>query len=589
MIDLYAISNTPQFTPRHPRVAALRSGLCAIIAVVIAVAAPRVHGHEYTRELRDLLGADFADARIVALRNGHDIMMVELETLRRHRLGTFEPRGRFDGLSRPYWSPDGKQVVYSYGYKCYVQDADGSDRRHILRSIPLVHEPRFWKDPTTDHLCVVYMDQHSKNTLARGKHGNTMLADLQTMETRKLFDIPCDSGPSPDGTHLGESYRDAAIIDLTTERVHNPDKGQQTCNASLSPDNTYRLMYLYLPHTRFGVKDKYGKELWRIDNPEGSEEWQSPRWSNHPDFCCAVAKYGDNYKMVVIQMSTRKMVVLHDLGGSWQAPQLWLKSGSKVSPSQPIAAAETMCEDQAQARLEKAAKMDNIKTARATYLQIVNELPGTPAAARADEILNSDAFNRELQAYEIMEQVWGLVDRLHPVVDSNQSFKDPRFRNRNQALLVRIIHLIARLRAEFGDTKTHALGAEIAARYDLPEDTALSPSDRMILTGTIRAVSRVPTLEQIRPYRNVVTFIRYAVDRVIEGEYNRQHIIVAHWGMRDAIMTPAAHWTPGLRQRLTVDHFDAHPELDRITKATGADDVTLTPYWALETRLLDAN
>ena len=67
----------------------------------------------------------------------------------------------------------------------------------------------------------------------------------------------------------------------------------------------------------------------------------------------------------------------------------------------------------------------------------------------------------------------------------------------------------------------------------------------------------------------------------IAGRYDGGHIIVVHWGMRDRRPAPAASWRPGLRRRLTLDLFDAHPELIIVAAAQEADDPALVPYWAL--------
>jgi len=92
----------------------------------------------------------------------------------------------------------------------------------------------------------------------------------------------------------------------------------------------------------------------------------------------------------------------------------------------------------------------------------------------------------------------------------------------------------------------------------------------------------VPTAQQIAPYRNVITYIIYRVNKVLGGQYEDERLVVVHWGLKNAKHTPAASWKPGMKQRLTLDLFDAHKELQEITAAQDADEPELVPYWALE-------
>jgi len=196
------------------------------IMILVIVWAVFAEAHEYTDQLKDLLGKDFQGAKIVARHNEKQIAIFDLETLEIHDIGSYEERPNFEGLSRPYWSPNGRKILFAYYKKCYLVNADGSKLRHILRNQPVVYEPIWWQNPASGDLNITFMDRHTKNGTERGKYGNTIFANLRTMETRILFDVPCDSGLSRDGTHLGESYHTAAIIDLSDEKIYFPHKGQ---------------------------------------------------------------------------------------------------------------------------------------------------------------------------------------------------------------------------------------------------------------------------------------------------------------------------------------------------------------------------
>lgn len=557
----------------------MRGARNAVLALACLATACVRQGDASSSPLRELLGADLDGAKIVALRDPGKIVRIDLKDLKPTPLGKFAPREGFDDLGRPVWSPAGDMILFSYDRQAFLMNADGSARRRILRNQPSVYDASFWRDPEGGDLCVVFTDRAAKNGLARGKWGNTLLARLRSAETEVLFDIPCDAGLSTDGRWLGEAYAQAAIVDLRSQQVFRPHQGQ-ACNASISPDDTGRLLFLYLPHTRIGIKNRYGAELWSLTNPKGTEEWQSPRWSNHPDYCSAVAKIGDAYKIVVIRISTRQQVVLDEIPGDWYAPHLWLPSaagraGGRGARSRVTTRAE------AEEMLRKAAETSDARQARALLTEIADRFPAENVGKEAARRLKSAALQRELEAQPSLDELLLLADRLRPVSGAAARYDDARYFGRNRAVLSRMARLAARLRSGFPGSKAAASAARLAATYALPDRPPAPAPEQHELIATIEAVSAVPSAQQIAPYREVVTYVRYTVDKVLSGDYGGRRIVIVHWGMRNARHTTAASWRPGLRQRVKVDLFDSHPELDAITRAAGADDPTLTPYWAL--------
>ena len=53
------------------------------------------------------------------------------------------------------------------------------------------------------------------------------------------------------------------------------------------------------------------------------------------------------------------------------------------------------------------------------------------------------------------------------------------------------------------------------------------------------------------------------------------------WGMRDGKLQPAARFTAGQRQRLTIQPFAERKDLARVMQADDTNDYTLTPYWVV--------
>ena len=520
--------------------------------------------------VRELLGADYAQCKIAAIHNGNRIGIIDLTTLTVKDLPRHPPVKRYQGLSRPHWSPDGLLLVYAYGGNAFLTDARGATPRRILVDQPKVYKPRFWQNPTNHNLCVIFTDHNSKNTLKRGKYGNTLETDLRTLQSRTLFDLPCDAGPSLDGTHLGEAYRDAASIDLTTEQIRPLHRGQ-SCNASMSPDNTYRLMFLYLPHTHFGIKTKYGQELWRIRNPQDSAEWQGPRWSTHPEFCCAVAKFKEGYKIVIIHIETKRMVTLKDLPGDWQRPHLWKPVADRSLVSSPRLPTDL---------LREAQQTTNIESAAALLQELIAEAPDSDEARQAREILATDSFQDELNAQPLLNELVMLEDRLCPVVDAQPFFTDTRYHARNRTILSRMTRTALALADSFPDSRAAKTANALRDQYALPDTAPEHDLETITVSATIIAVSRVPTAEQIAPYREAITFIKVRIHKVTNGTYDNDHMIISLWGMQDGQHTHVAKWKPGQKKHLTVDCLDAHPELDNITRASDANDASLIPYWA---------
>ena len=280
-----------------------------------------------TRGAQDILGQDFEGAKIAAIQ-GTNVVTVELRNGTTRTVATFREAQRFRGLTRPYWSADGQELVFAYDGQAHRMNADGSNRREVLQG-QKAYEAKFWDDPETGERCIVGTTVNGKHWYPRNRGvGETYLHRLGSGTKTKLADFPFGGTLSPDGTHLADAYGGLLIKEMASGEVHVLYGGKQSCNSSLSPDDTYRIMHLYLPHKYFGFRNKFDEELWRFDQPSETGELQTPRWSNHPDFCCATAKLGNDYKIMVIHIPTKKYTVLRELPGSWTVPLLWVPSAA---------------------------------------------------------------------------------------------------------------------------------------------------------------------------------------------------------------------------------------------------------------------
>jgi hypothetical protein len=122
-------------------------------------------------------------------------------------------------------------------------------------------------------------------------------------------------------------------------------------------------------------------------------------------------------------------------------------------------------------------------------------------------------------------------------------------------------------------------GRELAARK-----RSVLARDRVTVEATITDVSRVPEEKDFGPYRNILTNIRYRVDRVRGGRLDCPHVIVVHWCVRDRRHTAAAGYRPGERQVLTCEPFDpdAHADVGMLQQVNDLDDFDSPVYWAVK-------
>lgn len=89
----------------------------------------------------------------------------------------------------------------------------------------------------------------------------------------------------------------------------------------------------------------------------------------------------------------------------------------------------------------------------------------------------------------------------------------------------------------------------------------IAAAARTTFEGRVTALTRAPTLADIRPYRQALVAYEYEVLRTIEGPPLTGRILVLHWGVREG-RTTAPRRRIGDAERLTVEPFDARPELE---------------------------
>ncbi|MFP6903771.1 MAG: hypothetical protein VCG02_01035, partial [Verrucomicrobiota bacterium] len=81
------------------------------------------------------------------------------------------------------------------------------------------------------------------------------------------------------------------------------------------------------------------------------------------------------------------------------------------------------------------------------------------------------------------------------------------------------------------------------------------------LTVTLVKKSRVPTLDEISPYREGLAMFKYKVNDPDAGVLDEKEIYVAHWLIMDNQVQPVAKLKPGEKLRFSIERFDHNPQL----------------------------
>ncbi len=106
-------------------------------------------------------------------------------------------------------------------------------------------------------------------------------------------------------------------------------------------------------------------------------------------------------------------------------------------------------------------------------------------------------------------------------------------------------------------------------------------SQKLVVVAEVTNASRVPNPIDVA-YTECVTYIKYRVLDVEQGEYQDDVLIAVFWGMKDSKLLPAAGYQTGQKHRLSLELFEDHEELSHIMQADDTDDYEHTPFWVVE-------
>ena len=105
---------------------------------------------------------------------------------------------------------------------------------------------------------------------------------------------------------------------------------------------------------------------------------------------------------------------------------------------------------------------------------------------------------------------------------------------------------------------------------------------RVVLEVRVRRDIEVPDPRSIAPYRRALQAADYDVVDVLEGDYQGDRIVIAHWVIREAQVLDGADRAAGSTWRLAVEPYDLHPELEGQRLIMTTEDVTLPLFYQVE-------
>jgi len=122
-----------------------------------------------------------------------------------------------------------------------------------------------------------------------------------------------------------------------------------------------------------------------------------------------------------------------------------------------------------------------------------------------------------------------------------------------------------------------AVGPPASAATSGPRAAVKPRATRVIVEARLAHAGPIPTPESILPYRHALVVNEYDVVKLVDGQYAQKRIQVAQWAIRDGRVLAEAQKTPGVTVRLTMERYDAHPELEgeRLITDLGTSDLLL--------------
>ena len=120
--------------------------------------------------------------------------------------------------------------------------------------------------------------------------------------------------------------------------------------------------------------------------------------------------------------------------------------------------------------------------------------------------------------------------------------------------------------------------ANAAAKGAVGGPAARLEAGRLVVNVRLTGPGPIPTPQAILPYRSALVVNTYRILDVLAGTYADRTIQVAQWAIRDGRTLPEARKIAGAAFTLSVERYDAHPELEGERLISGSEASSLPLY-----------
>ncbi len=103
---------------------------------------------------------------------------------------------------------------------------------------------------------------------------------------------------------------------------------------------------------------------------------------------------------------------------------------------------------------------------------------------------------------------------------------------------------------------------------------------KITVEGKLVDMTEIPAPESIGAYRRALVVNTYSVDKVLQGEYQQERVLVAEWAILDREIVREYSF-PAVTEQLNLEKFDDHPELEGERQMMDIFEPDLEMYYRL--------
>jgi hypothetical protein len=122
------------------------------------------------------------------------------------------------------------------------------------------------------------------------------------------------------------------------------------------------------------------------------------------------------------------------------------------------------------------------------------------------------------------------------------------------------------------------IGPPMVARSATGRPAGAAEAGRLVVNVRLTRPGPIPTPQSILPYRAALVVNEYRIVDVITGTYPGREIPIAQWAIRNGRELAHARKLAGTGLTLTVERYDAHPELEGERLISGSEASSLPLY-----------